>query len=76
MLKALLGTVRRFAIRLAGSFPQRLFRGEPSVWTKEEQEDFARWEAEFGKPCRDVEHEGWLDIAEAEFTWNREVPSA
>ncbi len=73
--KALWGIVRRFATRLAGLFRQRFFRGEPSIWTKEEQEDFDRWEAEFGKSCGDPEREVWLDIAEAEFEWNKPVPS-
>lgn len=75
MLEAFFAVVRRFAIWLAGSFRQRFLRGEPSIWTKDEQEDFARWEADFGKPCGDAEHDEWLAWAEAEFEWGKPVPN-
>ena len=76
VLKAFFAIVRRFATGLAESFPQRFLRGERSIWTKEAQEDFERWETEFGEPCGDSEHHEWLDFMDAEIAWGREIPSA
>ena len=44
--------------------------------TEEEIEDFERWEAEFGKPSEDPEHDSWLAFMDAEISWGREILSA
>lgn len=46
------------------------------TWTEEEIADYKRWEAEFGKPSQDPEHDEWLDFMDAEITWGQEIPSA
>ena len=43
-------------------------------WTDEEI-NFERWEADFGKPSDEGEHDAWLDWMEIEFEWGNPVPS-
>ena len=43
-------------------------------WTQEELESYERWKTEFGKPSGDEERDIWLDFADAEISWAREIP--
>lgn len=48
----------------------------PNTWTDEEKADYAVWEAEFGEPIEDSEHDAWLDLMDAEIDWAKVLPSA